>query len=326
MFGFEWWWLAVAAPLPWLVMRFVPAARAPEQASLRVPFYQHISRLGLAAESDASAPGGRWLAILMWLALVLASMRPQWLGEPVEMPVSGRDLMLGVDVSASMREQDFVVGGRTVNRLDAVKTVASNFIARRQGDRVGLILFGDNAYIQTPLTYDLTTVQHFLDESAIGLIGKSTAIGEAIGLAVKRLRQRPQEARVLVLLTDGANTAGAVLPDEAARLAAVEGVRVHTIGVGAEQVMSRGLFGTRMVNPSLALDEKALREIADITGGRYFRARNTSEMEEIYQLIDQLEPTESEASPQRPLRELFAWPLALALLASGALAWRFGRR
>ncbi len=321
MFGFEWWWLGFAIVLPWLVRRFLPATSGPQQASLQVPFFDHISRLEIAAGRTASDSRGRWLAWLMWLALVLACMRPQWLGEPIDLPVSGRDLMLGVDVSASMREQDFSVGGRSVNRLDAVKAVASNFIERREGDRVGLILFGDNAYIQTPLTYDLTTVQHFLDEAMIGLIGKSTAIGEAIGLAVKRLRQRPQEARVLVLLTDGANTAGAVLPDEAARLAAKEGVRVHTIGVGAEEVVSRGLFGTRLVNPSLALDEKTLREIADITGGQYFRARNTSEMEEIYQLIDQLEPTESEASPQRPLRELYAWPLTLALLASAVLAW-----
>jgi len=321
VFGFEWWWFGFALPLPWLLRRVLPAATGPQQASLQVPFYHHISRLELTSGQSTVASRGRWIALLMWLALVLACMRPQWLGEPIELPVSGRDLMLGVDISASMREQDFSVGGRSVNRLDAVKTVAREFIARRQGDRVGLILFGDNAYIQTPLTYDLTTVQHFLDEALIGLIGKSTAIGEAIGLAVKRLRQRPQEARVLVLLTDGANTAGAVLPDEAARLAAKEGVRVHTIGVGAEQVVSRGLFGNRLVNPSLALDEEALQEIADITGGRYFRARNTSEMEEIYQLIDQLEPTESHASPQRPPRELYAWPLALALLASASLAW-----
>jgi Ca-activated chloride channel family protein len=321
VFGFEWWWAGLALPAPWLVRRLLPAATGPQQAALQVPFFSHISQLELTAGRTMATTRGRWIALLMWLALVLACMRPQWLGEPIELPVSGRDLMLGVDISVSMREQDFSVGGRTVNRLDMVKTVASDFIARREGDRVGLILFADNAYIQTPLTYDLTTVQHFLDEAMIGLVGKSTAIGEAIGLAVKRLRQRPQEARVLVLLTDGSNTAGAVLPDEAARLAAKEGVRVHTIGVGAEQVVSRGLFGNRLVNPSLALDEETLQEIADITGGRYFRARNTSEMEEIYQLIDQLEPTESEASPQRPLRELYPWPLALALLASVCLAW-----
>lgn len=325
MFGFEWWWMAAAALLPLLVRRFIKPATSPDPVALQVPFYEHISRLQTGLRAPPAKPVNRGLLVLMWLALVLASMRPQWLGEPIDLPMSGRDLMLGLDISASMQEQDFSVSGRTVNRLDAVKAVASGFIDRRRGDRVGLILFGDNAYIQTPLTYDLTTVQHFLDESVVGLIGTSTAIGEAIGLAVKRLRTRPAEARVFILLTDGANTAGAVLPDEAARLAAAEGVRIHTIGVGAEQVAQRGLFGTRLVNPSLALDEDTLREIANLTGGRYFRARNTREMEEIYELIDQLEPTESDASQQRPLHELFPWPLAIALLASALIAWQRSR-
>lgn len=322
MLDFAWLWSVCLLPLPWLLRRVLPAARVRREAALQVPFYDDLSRFGGAPAGSVRKPKvWRYLAVLLWFLLVLAAMRPQWLGEPVQMPLSGRDLMLGLDISGSMREQDFQVQGRVVSRLDAVKLVAKEFIRRRQGDRVGLILFGDNAYIQTPLTYDLQTVQHFLDESVVGLIGMSTAIGESIGLAIKRLRQRPQEARVFVLLTDGANTAGAVLPREAARFAAEQGVRIYTIGVGAEQVVARGVFGNRVINPSMALDEPLLQEVAQVTGGRYFRARNTGEMEEIYRQIDELEPTATDERSQRPLAELYVWPLALALALSALLGW-----
>lgn len=258
----------------------------------------------------------------MWCLLVIACMRPQWLGELTEIPLTGRDLMLGLDISGSMREQDFEIRGRSVERMDAARIVASEFVAQREGDRVGLILFGDNAQVQTPLTYDLETVQHFINESLVGLIGQSTAIGDAIGLAVKRLKERPAESRVFILLTDGANTAGAVSPMEAAEVAKQFGIRIHTIGVGAEQVVVRDLFGSRVVNPSKALDEETLQEIADLTGGKYFRARNTREMVSIYDEINQLEPSEIGGLQQRPRSELFYWPLLLAFALSGFLVWR----
>ena len=262
------------------------------------------------------------VSMLMWCALVVAAMRPQWLGELVDIPLTGRDLMLGLDISGSMREQDFEVRGRSVERMEAAKVVASEFVAQREGDRVGLILFGDNAQVQTPLTYDLDTVQHFIGESLVGLIGSSTAIGDAIGLAVKRLKERPAQSRVFILLTDGANTAGAVTPVDAARIASQYGIRIHTIGVGAEQVVVRDLFGSRVVNPSKALDEETLQEIADLTGGKYFRARNTREMVSIYDEINALEPSETDSLQQRPLKELYIWPLALAFVLSLLVALR----
>jgi Ca-activated chloride channel family protein len=207
-----------------------------------------------------------------------------------------------------------------VDRLTATKQVAGEFIERRVGDRIGLILFGEAAYLQVPMTFDRRTVRTLLDESVIGLAGQATAIGDAIGLAVKRLRERKESNRVVILLTDGANTAGAVEPVEAAKLAAREGLKIYTIGIGADEMLVRSLFGTRRVNPSTDLDEKTLGSIAELTGGKYFRARDTEELEKIYALLDELEPLEGEARKFRPRQSLYYWPLAFAFLIGVALA------
>src|SRR5690606_4036471 len=201
------------------------------------------------------------------------------------------------------------------------------FIARRVGDRVGLILFGREAYLQTPLTFDRQTVQTLLDEAVIGLAGKETAIGDAIGLAIRTLDDAGVESgrRVLVLLTDGANTAGEVEPLKAADLAAQRNMVIHTIGMGADALTVRSLFGLRQINPSADLDEATLTAIAERTGGRYFRARDTQELAAAYDVIDQLEPAESDAAGFRPVKELFYWPLGLALaIALGAAAMSAG--
>lgn len=322
MLQFEWWWVAVLWPLPMLLRWTLPAANRHRQSALRVPFFDQLQQASSKRESKPNTSLRFMLALLMWCLLVLACMRPQWLGELTDIPLTGRDLMLGLDISGSMREQDFEVRGRSVERMEAAKVVASEFVAQRKGDRVGLILFGDNAQVQTPLTYDLDTVQHFISESMVGLIGQSTAIGDAIGLAVKRLKERPAKSRVFILLTDGANTAGAVTPIDAATVANQYGIRIHTIGVGAEQVVVRDLFGTRVINPSKALDEETLKEISSVTGGKYFRARNTKEMISIYDEINQLEPSEIDSLQQRPMSELYFWPLSLAFLLSGYLVWR----
>jgi Ca-activated chloride channel family protein len=206
-----------------------------------------------------------------------------------------------------------------VNRLQATQQVAGDFIEQRVGDRIGLILFGQQAYLQTPLTFDRKTVQQLLQEAVIGLAGKETAIGDAIGLAVKRLRDHPVDSRVLILLTDGANTAGEVSPLKAAELAAQAGLKIYTIGIGADELLVRSLFGTRRVNPSQDLDEKTLTAIAETTGGRYFRARHLEELQQIYQLLDRLEPVNEDAQYFRPRHALYPWPLAGALLLALAL-------
>ncbi len=314
MISFVWPWLVLILPLPLLVRRLMPPVAQGEEAALRVPFMDGVQ---ISSPTAMTSGRGRWrlaLAVVIWLLLVLAAMRPQWLGEAVELPISGRDLMLAVDLSGSMQEQDFVIDGEAVDRLTATKMVATDFIRKRVGDRLGLILFGERAYLQTPLTFDRETVVTLLLESAIGLAGKKTAIGDAIGLAVKRLKGNPQESRVVILLTDGANTAGVVDPVKAAALAAQKGLTIYTIGIGADEMIVRSLFGSRRVNPSRDLDETALKKIAQQTGGRYFRAHDTRELEQIYAIIDQLEPLEQEQQLFHPRRALFHWPLGIALI------------
>lgn len=318
MISFQWPWLCLILPLPWIVRRLFPPIDVSSEAALRVPFLEDFMDNRPTAKRRVGI-WPLWLAALVWLLLVSAAMRPQWLGELVEIPRSGREMILAVDLSASMQEDDFIIKGQRVDRLTATKWVAGNFIERRAGDRIGLILFGERAYLQAPMTYDRETVRTLLYEAAIGLAGKATAIGDAIGLAVKRLREREESNRVLILLTDGANTAGAVEPLEAAELAAREGLKVYTIGVGADEKLVRSLFGTRRVNPSADLDEATLKAVAEKTGGRYFRARDTQELNKIYKLLDVLEPVETDPKQYRPRKSLYYWPLAFAFILSGLL-------
>lgn len=315
-FGYP--WLAVLAILP-LLLRV--KRQATTEAALTLPA---LARL---ASDPSGNKGSRInlssiLAMIIWLLLVVAATQPRWSGEPVTLPQQGRDLMLALDLSGSMEIADMQYQGQSVNRLDAVKSVVSDFIKRRQGDRIGLILFADAAYQQTPLTFDLVTVQKMLDDSVLRLVGTRTAIGEAIGLAVKRLNTYDSSNKVLILLSDGANTAGNIQPLEALQLAKAAGVRIHTVGVGAEQMVQQSVFGQRMVNPSQDLDERLLTKLAEDTGGRYFRARDLNELNQIYQLIDQLEPIERDSVTYRPQRSLLHWPLAVALLLSFVLAAR----
>jgi len=324
---FEWPWLLLLLPLPLLVRWLMPPIAAANEAVLRVPFIDDFERpSGAASHKLGSAHWVLWLALLAWALLVIACARPQWQGEAVELPVSGRDLMLAVDLSGSMEVEDFEWEGRMVNRLVATQLVAGEFIERRVGDRVGLILFGRQAYLQTPLTFDRTTVKTLLDEAVIGLAGQETAIGDAIGLAVKRLREDVSASRVLILLTDGANTAGEIEPLKAAELAASEGLKIYTIGIGADEMLVRSLFGTRRVNPSVDLDEETLTAIATASGGRYFRARDLQQLDEIYQLLDELEPVEQEKQFFRPRHALYPWPLAAAMLIAVSLFLQRGRR
>jgi len=215
-----------------------------------------------------------------------------------------------------MQEEDLKLAGKPANRLQVVKSILSEFIEKREGDRIGLVLFGEKAYLQTPLTFDLKTVRYMLNETEIGLAGASrTAIGDGIGLAIKRLRERPEQNRVLILLTDGRNNSGELDPVEAAKLAKHAGVKIYTIGVGADEVIRRSLlFGTSKFNPSAELDEKTLIQVAQITGGRYFRARSTKQLAKIYAILDQLEPVEDKPEIYRPIQELYFYPAGVALV------------
>jgi len=315
MIHFSWPWVFLLLPLPWLIYKFFPPALAAEEAALWVPSLSPFAPV----EHQIGRRNGRWQLLLVlccWLLLVGATARPQWLGEPVELPVSGRDLLLAVDLSGSMETKDFVLHGENVDRLVALKAVAGQFIQQRVGDRLGLILFGDQPYVQVPLTFDRRTVEQLLNESAIGLAGQKTAIGDAIGLAVKRLKGGEGQEEVLILLTDGANTAGHLSPLKAADLAAAEGLKIYTIGLGADTMEVDSFFFRRTVNPSADLDEKTLTAIAQKTGGRYFRARDTEQLAKIYAELDRLEPVERDHDVYRPVSELYPWPLGAAVLGS----------
>ncbi|MDX9875313.1 MAG: VWA domain-containing protein [Spongiibacteraceae bacterium] len=320
MLTFDLPWAALALPLPLLTYWLLPPAHR-QQPALRVPFFSQLATLAPERESrPRPSPRHLLLAALIWCLLVLAACGPRWIGDPLQLPVSGRDLLLAVDISGSMQIEDMVIGNDQVMRVVAIKAVVEQFIRAREGDRIGLILFGSRAYLQAPLTFDRETVAQLLREAQVGFAGEETAIGDAIGLAVKRLRERPGTRHVLILLTDGANTSGTVSPVEAARVAAGEGIVIYTIGIGATEMITRGLFGTgfgaRRINPSVDLDEDALQEIARLTGGRYFRARNPQELIDIYALLDELEPVGEETRTYRPQRSLYHWPLAGALLLS----------
>ncbi|MEJ2698735.1 MAG: VWA domain-containing protein [Desulfuromonadales bacterium] len=313
MLHFVWPWAFAALPFPWLVRYFLPPVSGGGEPALKIPFLEDFEGAG---RFPSPRRGRRWvllLASLSWLLLVTAAARPQWQGPAVPIPSRGRDLMLAVDLSGSMRIKDFRIHNRTVDRLDSIKWVADDFIKRRIGDRMGLILFGSEAYLQVPLTFDYKTVRTLLDQAVVGMAGDQTAIGDAIGLAIKRLRNEPSSSRVLILLTDGANDAGVLEPLKAAELAAAAGLKIYTIGIGADAMYLRSFLGVEKVNPSRDLDEKALKAIARKTGGRYFRATDTAQLENIYALIDKLEPVEHEGHFYRPTVSLFAWPLGLSL-------------
>jgi Ca-activated chloride channel family protein len=265
MFEFSWWWMGFVLPLPLLIL-LLPATQKRQTAAMRVPSLTE----GLSGQANKRSKNkiNLLLAIVAWIALVAAAARPQWLGEPVSIPSQGRDLMIAVDLSGSMKEEDMVVNGRQTNRLSMIKSVLARFIERRVGDRLGLILFADTAYLQAPLTYDRETVEQLLNEAVIGLVGEQTAIGDAIGLSIKRFQDREESNKVLILLTDGQNTAGNITPEQANELALNNDVTIYTIGVGADSMMKNGFFSRRLVNPSIDLDETMLTKIAESTGGQ----------------------------------------------------------
>lgn len=319
----HWPWAFLLLPLPWLVHRFAPA-RKPQHTPLlmrQLQPWQRWSQHDGSAVTASSIPT-LLIASALWLALITATARPYQSGDIIELPQSGRDLMLVLDLSRSMEIRDMPWRNRNLDRLQAAKIVLNDFIDQRQGDRMGLVLFGSEAYLQVPLTFDARTVKTLLNEAELGLAGDQTAIGDAIGLTIKRLQSSPSPQRVAILLTDGANNSGEVDPMRAADLAASANITLYTIGFGAESMEIPSLFGNRTINPSHDIDEDALRAMAHRTGGQYFRARNMQELKNIYQYIDQLEPIEHDSERLQRQKNLSHWPLAFALLCGCALLLR----
>ena len=316
MLSFVWPWFYLILPLPFLYRKLRRSANSES------PYLESTILLSIAETQNrlVSSTSQRRLLILLliiaWLSLVTAIARPVNIGDPVALPTTGRDILLAVDISGSMERKDMIINGRQVSRLYAVKSVVSEFVNTREGDRLGLILFGERAYLQTPLTFDTKTLRDLLIEAQIGFAGNGTAIGDAIGLSVKKLKERPDSNRVLILLTDGSNTAGVLSPSEASDIAKKAKVKIYTIGIGDGRQRNQGLFGQTLVNQNNDLDERTLTAIADLTGGKYFRARDPRELRSIYDQLNKLEPIDQDEELLRPITSLFHWPLALFLTFS----------
>ncbi|GKX33062.1 MAG: hypothetical protein MnENMB40S_06800 [Rhizobiaceae bacterium MnEN-MB40S] len=321
MIEFLWPLAFLLLPLPFLVRWLMKPAPDTPSGALKLPFYRELAQ---SAGNGGIRGSSHWMrlvvASLIWCALVAALARPVHVGKEVPLPVSGRDLMMAIDLSGSMGREDFGLDNSSTTRLDVVKDAARDFIERRKGDRVGLVLFSNRAYLQAPLTFDRTIVAQLLDEAQVGLTGQETAIGDAIAVAAKRLKDRPAESRVLVLLTDGASNAGVMKPMQAAQLANDLGIKIYTIGVGAGPMAVRTAFGNQIVNQAQDLDEATLQQIADLTGGQYFRATDVEGLSNVYRQIDRMEPAEDEPETVRPTIALYYMPLGIALFLTMALA------
>ncbi|MCY9876363.1 VWA domain-containing protein [Vibrio natriegens] len=303
---FVWWWALILLPLPLLVYKLLP--RESQQAEIKLAY--------LPDNTHSNKPKQKLqktLSIAIWTLLIIACARPVWFGDPIEFQPKYRDLMLVVDLSGSMQKEDMNLDGEFTDRLTAVKKVLSDFVAKRKGDRLGVVLFGDHAYLQTPLTADRQAVIQQINQTVIGLVGQSTAMGDGIGLGTKTFVDSNAPQRVMVLLSDGGNTAGVLDPIEAAEIAKKYNATIYTVGVGAGEMMVKEFFMTRKVDTAADLDEKTLTQIAEVTGGQYFRARDAEQLESIYETINQLEPVSSDTQTWRPQSEWFRYPLSAAL-------------
>ena len=305
-------WLLLALPLPWLIWRWAPAHRETVSA-VRVPFFRQIAR----ATDQTPEPGSAILsrtrlqmltAAFVWACLVVAMAGPERIGAPIEQTKAARDMVLAIDISGSMDERDFLTAeGDRMQRLAAVQEVATEFIAARDGDRVALIVFGSKAYLQSPLTEDLQTITDLMNQTAVGMAGPHTALGDAIGLSIRTFEASEIEERVLILLSDGADTASLMSPINAAGIARQEGVQIYTIAVGDPNGQGEN-----------RVDLATLAEIAMRSGGETFYAGDLEALIAVYERIDALNPREVETLSYRPRRSLAYVPLFLAALAGTA--------
>ncbi|MGU9978088.1 MAG: VWA domain-containing protein [Candidatus Oxydemutatoraceae bacterium WSBS_2016_MAG_OTU14] len=313
MFEFEMYGILALLPIPLLLRWLLRPVKSAQQSSIRIPFFQDFALAQQGALQTLFNRSLWWLALLAWCLLVAAAARPQWVGEIKQIPTSGRNLILAMDLSGSMKEKDYNLSGRRVNRFQAAQVVAKEFVERRRGDRIAVVVFADHPYLLMPLSFDLDAVQEMLDETFIGLAGeKQTAIGDAMMMSLKQLQTYGEDNRVLILLTDGANNAGAFTPEQAVHYAVKEKMKVYTIGIGSGKTQ-RGFFS---FGRGAELDEKTLKMIAKETQGRYFRARDTTELRKIYALLDEIEPVTHEAEAFVTRQSLFHYFLFASLLLS----------
>lgn len=307
MIHIDWPWVFLLTPLPLLVSYFRSNS---SDISIRLPI-----NLTLALSQSTGSYSQKFnfqttLLWITWLALLVALSQPWQPGETVVQPVSGRAIAIAIDVSGSMERRDFEINGEVEDRLSIVKDVAQSFIDNRKGDRISLVLYGKSAFIASPLTFDLESVKSMLASAGIGMAGRSTAIGDAIGLSIKTLANDPSSLKAIVLLSDGTNNAGSVEPESAAELAKTLGIRVHTVALGSEDKNSGGYT----LAQSADLDEETLITVAEQSEGSFFRAKTYADLQDIYTEIDALERTEVNAPPVILRHDLRHWPLYLLLI------------
>ncbi len=310
MLEFDHIWAFALLPLPWIARGLLPPHYEPV-AALRTPFVRRLAeatrqtpRKGSVILKRKSAQ--KIAAILVWCLLVAGVAKPQWAGEPVVRTEAGRDVMLAIDISGSMDKRDFIGGGASpVSRLDAVKQVVGDFIESREGDRIGLIVFGSKAYVQVPFTQDLYTARALLEAVEVGMAGPHTALGDAIGLAIRTFEVSELEQRLLIVLTDGADTGSRMSPINAASIANQNGVSIHTIGVGDPD----GTGEDRV-------DFETLNAIASQAGGNFFTADDSAGLADVYDEIDKLTPSETRITAYRPHRSLVHWPVGGAVFVA----------
>ncbi|MES2708015.1 MAG: VWA domain-containing protein [Verrucomicrobiota bacterium] len=306
-------WLLLLLPLPLLARWLAPPHREPRQA-LVVPFLERIAaHSGQTPSAGAVVMRGSWWRmgslLIVWACVILALARPQVIEQAITKQIPVRDLLLAVDLSGSMETQDFKnAAGKTVDRLAAVKEVLDDFLAKRQGDRVGLIFFGTAPFVQAPFTEDLHVCRELLDEAQVRMAGPQTAFGDALGLAINTFERSKMKSRVLIALTDGNDTASKVPPAKAAEIAKDKGIVIHTVAVGDPQAAGEE-----------ALDVEALKTVAATTGGTFAHAGDRAQLESIYRKLDALETHQAETVSHRPRRDVYWWPLALALAVSALL-------
>lgn len=322
MISFLWPWMFLLLPLPLLARRLLPASDGPCGPSLRVPFYNQLAKL-----SRQHKAGGSWNRrllppLLIWLLLVTSAAQPIWLGDNRPQPTTGRDLMLLIDISGSMRHVDFRLNDEPAERLKVVKLVASEFVDKRRGDRLGLILFGSKPFLRAPLSHDSQTIKALLQESEVALAGEYTAIGDAIGLGIKRMHDLKSDSRVMILLTDGANNEGRIPPRQAAEIAAAKGIRIYTIGVGTAETPGPNPFGIWSSDNVEHFERQVLEEVAAITQGHFFHALDIEGLQAAYTKLNELEPALGDAVDEYISTPLYTWTLSAALFLSILLSMR----
>ncbi|MCQ2914856.1 MAG: VWA domain-containing protein [Alphaproteobacteria bacterium] len=314
MFQFVWPLVFCLLPLPYLIRAILSPVQQGGYA-LSIPFYKDLINIKSTKHNvfkNNYALFKLLFSFIIWFLILSAAARPQWAGEAEKISSDARNVMLVLDLSGSMAEPDFVIGNQQVRRWDAVRYVVSDFIEKRQGDRIGIILFGERAYQYAPLTFDLNTLSTLISEAEVGMAGTQTAIGDALGLALKKSTDIPASSKVIILLSDGVSNAGTLTPEKATELCAKAGVKVYTIGIGSQSKDFIGFFGPR----SEDIDEESLRKIATDTNALYFRAKTTNELKHVYDEINKIEAIKNDDVYIKPIKELFYYPLSIALLLS----------